>query len=75
MLKLKRFSYGVVGIIVGLSLASAAYHIVSLIGVVVSSAETVGDLHASWFPIRVLVALGVAKVCGGWVYGLLLRRS
>ena len=70
----KRFGFCAAGILVGLGLASIAYQVVSLIAVAVSSAETVGDLHVGWFLIRMLVAVSVAKVSGGWLCGLRLRK-
>ena len=71
---LKRFGYRAAGITVGLSSAAVAYHGVPLIGVLVSSAETVDDLQVAWFLVRIWVALIVARSSSGWAYGLLLRR-
>ena len=68
--RLKRFGYCAVGIIVGLTLAGVGYYLTSLVGVAVSGAETVEELHEGWVPIRVLVALRVAMFSGSWVYGL-----
>ena len=62
------------GIAAGFTLAGAVYQIVGLIGVVISGAETLGDLHLGWFPIRALVAYRVARVGAGWVYGIGFRR-
>ena len=70
----KHLGFCAVSIVVGLGLAGIAYQIVSLIGVAVSDAETVGDLNLGWFPIRMLVAASVAKVIGGWLYRLRLRK-
>ena len=74
MSSLKRCGHSAVGIIVGLSLAGAAYYGVALFGVAISGAETVGDLHIGWLPIRTLVALRVGTVSGGWVHGLVSRK-
>ena len=74
MSRLKHYGYCAVGIIVGLSLAGVAYHIVSLVGIAISGAETVQELHVGWFPIRVLVALRVASLSGARVYGLCSRK-
>ena len=70
----KLFAFRLVGMVVGLGSASIAYQTVALIGVAVSNAETVGDLNVVWFPIRMLVAVSAARVSGGWVYGLRLRK-
>lgn len=75
MSQLKRVGYCAVGIIVGLILAGVAYHIVSLIGIAMSGAETVQELHVGWFPIRVMIAFRVASLSGAWVYGLCSRES
>jgi len=72
--QLKRFGYFAIGILVGLSSAGVAYHVVPLIGVAVSSAETVDDLQVEWLLGRIWMALKVARVSSTWAYGLLLRR-
>ena len=72
--QLKPLGHSAVGILVGLSLAGVAYHVVPLIGVVVSSAETVDDLQVAWFPVRIWTAMMVARLSAGWMYELLLRR-
>ena len=59
---------------VGVTFAGAAYQMVGLIGLVISGAETVGNLHVGWFPLRALVAIQVAKATGGWVYRQRLRQ-
>ena len=74
VLPLKRFRHYAIGILVGLGSASIAYHVVPLIGVVVSSAETVDDLQVAWFLARIWAALIVARLSGGWAYELPLRR-
>ena len=63
-----------VAIAVGLGLAAGAYQSVALIGVAISSAESVGELSVGWFPIRALVAYRVARLGAGWVCGLGLKR-
>jgi len=73
MPQLKPSACSAVGIMVGLSSAGIAYHVVPLIGVVVSSAESVDDLQVAWFPVRIWAALIVARLSGGWTYGLLRR--
>ena len=65
----KRLGLFAVGIAVGLGLAAGAYQCVALIGVAVSSAESVGELGIGWFAIRALVAYRVARLGAGWVYG------
>ena len=74
MPQLKRFGYSAVGILVGLSLAGVAYHMVPLIGVLVSSAETVDDLQVAWFPVRIWAAMIVARLSGSWAYERLSQR-
>ena len=74
MPQLRRFGHPAIGIIVGLSSAGVAYQVVPLIGVLVSSAETVDDLQVAWFPVRIWAALIVARLSSGWTYELLLRR-
>ncbi len=74
VLPLKRFRCSAIGIIVGLGSAVIAYHVVPLIGVVVSSAETVDDLQVAWFPVRIWVALIIARLSAGWMHELLVRR-
>ena len=59
-----------VAIAVGLGLAAGAYQSVALIGVAISSAESVGELGVGWYPIRLLVAYRVARLGAGWVYRL-----
>ena len=73
-ISLKRLGLFAVGIGVGLGLAVGAYQSVALIGVALSSAESVGELRVGWFPIRVLVAYGVARLGAGGVYRLGLKR-
>lgn len=70
----KRFAFCAMSIVVGLGMAGVAYQTVSLFGVAVSGAETVDDLNVGWFPIRMLVAISVARVSGGWLYRLRLQR-
>ena len=72
--ELTSFGNCAVGIIVGLSSAGVAFHVVSIIGIAISSADTVGELHIGWFPIRVLVALRMATASSGWAYGMLSRK-
>ena len=74
MPQLKRFGFSAVGILVGLSSASVAYHLVPLIWVIVSSAETVDDLQVAWFPVRIWAAMIVARLSGSWALELLLQR-
>ena len=74
MAQLKPIGYSAFGIMVGLGSASLTYHVVPLIGVLVSPAETVDDLQVAWFPVRIWASLIVARVSGAWAYGLLLRR-
>ena len=74
MSQVKLFGHCAVGIMVGLSSAGVAYHVVPLIGVLLSSAETVDDLPMVWFPARMWAALIVARLSGSWAYELLLRR-
>jgi hypothetical protein len=74
MFQWKRIGFCAFGITVGLSSASLAYHVVPLIGVLVSSAETVDDLQVAWSLGRISLALIVARASGTWAYGLLLRR-
>ncbi len=71
---LKRLGFFTLGIVVGLSLAGVAYQTVALIGVTISGAETVSDLHAGWFPIKALVAYRVARITAGRVYELGFRK-
>ena len=59
----------------GLGLAGVSYHAVSLIGVAVSSAKTVEELHAVWHFLGLLVALRIAPVGGGWVCNQLLGKQ
>ena len=73
-ISLKRLGLFAMGIGVGLGLAAGAYQSVALIGVAISSAESVGELSVGWFPIRVLVAYRVAGLGAGWVYRLGLKR-
>ena len=73
-ISLKRLSLFTIGIVVGLGLAAAAYQAVALLGVAVTGAETVGELHIGWFLVRALVAYRVARVGAGRVYGLGLRK-
>ncbi len=74
MPQLKSFGYRAVGILVGLSSAGVAYHVVPLIGVLVFGAETVDDLQVAWFPVRIWTAMIVARLSGSWAHELLLRR-
>lgn len=74
MPQVKHLGFFTLGIIAGLGLAVVTYHTVGLVGVIVSSAETVADLHIGWFPIRALVAYRAARLGGGWVYALYSRR-
>ncbi len=69
-----RIGHSTVGILVGLISAGVTYQIVPLIGVAISSAETVDDLPGAWFLVRIWPALIVAKLSGGWTCHLLLRR-
>ena len=71
---LKHLCFFALGIAVGFTLAGAAYQLVGLIGVVMSGAETLDDLHVGWFPLRALVAIQVARASGGWVYRLRSRQ-
>lgn len=73
--RLIRLGYFALGISAGLGLGSVSFYLVPLIGVAVSSAETVDELHGIWFPVRVLFALRVAPVSGGWIYGMLVRKQ
>ena len=47
MSDLKRFGYGAIGLMVGLGSALAAYQDVGLLGVTVSDADDLGDLHVA----------------------------
>ena len=71
---MKRFRCSAIGIIVGLGSAVIAYHVLPLVGVVVSSAETVDDLQVAWFPVRIWAAMIVARLSGSWALELLLQR-
>ena len=70
MSDLKRFGYGAIGLMVGLGSAVAAYQAVGLLGVTVSDANDLGDLHLAWFPIRAFAVIGVARFSASWVSGL-----
>ena len=70
----KRIGFCILGIVVGLTLAAIAYHFVSMLAITVSSAQTASDLHLGWFPVRVFVALQIARLSGALVYGLRLRK-
>ena len=70
MSDLKRFGYGAIGLMVGLGSAVAAYQAVGLLGVTVSDANDLGDLHVAWFPIRAFAVIGVARFSDSWVSGL-----
>lgn len=74
VLPLKRFRCSAIGIIVGLGSAVIAYHVVPLVGVVVSGAETVDALQVAWFPARIWAAIIVARLSGSWAHELLLQR-
>ena len=52
MSDLKRFGYGAIGLMVGLDSAVASYQAVGLLGVTVSDANDLGDLHVAWFPLE-----------------------
>ena len=69
-ISLKRLGLFAVGIGVGLGLAAGSYQSVAMIGVAISSAESVGELGVGWYPIRLLVAYRVARLGAGWVYRL-----
>ena len=70
MSDLKRFGYGAIGLMVGLGSAVAAYQAVGLLGVTVSDANDLGDLHVAWFLLRAFAAIGVARFSASWVPGL-----
>ena len=70
MSDLKRIGYGAIGLIVGLGSAIAAYQAVGLLGVTLSDAKELGDLHVAWFPLRAFAAIGVARFSASWVPGL-----
>ena len=70
MSDLKRFGYGAIGLMVDLGSAVAAYQAVGLLGVTVSDANDLGDLHVAWFPLRAFAAIGVARFSASWAPGL-----
>ena len=70
MSDLKRFGYGAIGLMVGLGSAVAAYQAVGLLGVTVSDAHDLGDLHVDWFPLRAFAVIGVARFSASWAPGL-----
>ena len=66
----KRFGYGAIGLILGLGSAVAAYQAVGLLGVTLSDANEMGDLHVAWFPLRAFDAICAARFSASWVPGL-----
>jgi hypothetical protein len=67
MSDLKRFGYGAVGLIIGLGSAVAAYQAAGLLGVAVSDATELGDLHVAWFPFRAFAAISAARFSASWM--------
>ena len=70
MSDMKRFGYGAIGLILGLGSAVAAYQAVGLLGVTLSDANEIGDLHVAWLPLRAFAAISAARFSAGWVPGL-----
>ena len=70
MSDLKRFGYGAIGLMVGLGSAVAAYQAVGLLGVTVSDANDLGDLHVAWSLLRAFAAIAVVRFSASWVPGL-----
>ena len=69
MSDLKRFGYGAIGLMVGLGSAVAAHQSVGLLGVTVSDANDLGDLHVAVFPWSLRRYRRCAIQCS-WVPGL-----
>ena len=71
---MKRIGFCILGIVVGLTIAAIAYHVVSMLAITVSSAETASDIHLGWFLVRIFLALQIARLSGALVCGLRVRK-
>ncbi len=65
MANVKRFGYWTTGIIFGLAAAGLAYHFLGVVGVAVSNADNIRDLHVAWFPLRAIAAISAARFTTG----------
>ena len=65
MINLKRFGYRATGIMIGLSAAGLAYHFLGVVGVALSDADTIRELHMGWFPLRIFAAVNAARISAG----------
>ena len=70
MAHLKRFGYRAIGITIGLVAAGLAYQLLGVVGVAVSNADTVRELHLGWFPLRAFAAITAARLSTGCVFSL-----
>jgi lipopolysaccharide export LptBFGC system permease protein LptF len=70
MANLKRCRFRAAAAIVVLGSAAAAYQLLGIVGVAVSGADDIGNLHAGWFPLRFFAAISAARISAGWVFAL-----
>gem|GEM_PF-2026622 len=57
-------------IMIGLSAAALAYYFVAVLGVAVSNADTISELHIGWFPLMLFAAVNAARFSVGCVFRL-----
>lgn len=70
MINLKRLGYRATGVAIGLGAAGLAYHLLGVVGVAVSNADTIRELHVGWFPFRLFAAINAARFGSGCVFSL-----
>jgi len=70
MINLKQFGYRATGIMIGLSAAGLAYHFLGVVGVALSNADTIRELHVGWFPLRAFAAINAARFSVGCVFSV-----
>ena len=55
---------------IGLSAAGLAYYFMAVLGVAVSTADTISELHIGWFPLRLFAAVSAARFSVGCVFSV-----
>jgi len=70
MVDLKRLGYRGAAAAVVLGSAAATFQLLGMVGVAVSGADDIGNLHLAWFPLRAFAAISAARISTGWVFAL-----
>ena len=75
MVNLKQLGYRATGIMIGLGAAGLAYHLMGVVGVALSNADTIRELHVAWFPLRAFAAINAARFSVGCVFSLIQKLT